>query len=318
MPTAAWRNGEPVNVARHPMTTAISLAVDSQCVLGEGILWCERHASLLWVDIQASQLWMHSPQERRTWHWTVHEKLACLALGEDGRLLLGLANGLYVADLDAASADELPLRHLHAVEHDLTDTRINDGRADRHGNFVFGTKSERADHAAIGSFYQYSAQHGLRRLALPQAAIPNSICFSLDGATLYYCDSVQPRIQCCDYDAQTAGVSNLRTFVEMDHPNDSPDGSLIDSEGCLWNAQWGASRVARYRADGQIDRIVELPVSQPSCCMIGGSDYDQLYITSARDGLPPLELAQTPTAGGIFQLPLLRRLGVPESKVILP
>ena len=46
------------------MTTAISLAVDSQCVLGEGILWCERHASLLWVDIQASQLWMHSPQER--------------------------------------------------------------------------------------------------------------------------------------------------------------------------------------------------------------------------------------------------------------
>ena len=318
MPTAAWRNGELVNAARQSMATAISLAVDSQCLLGEGIVWCERHAAVLWVDIEASQLWMHSPQEHRTWRWTVHEKLACLALGEDGRLLLGLANGLYVADLDAASADELPLRHLQAVEHDLTDTRINDGRADRHGNFVFGTKSERTGNAAIGSFYQYSARHGLRRLALPQAAIPNSICFSLDGLTLYYCDSMQPRIQCCDYEAESASVSNLRTFVEVDHPDASPDGSLIDAEGCLWNAQWGASRVVRYRADGQLDRIVVLPISQPSCCMIGGKDYDQLYITSARDGLSAQALAQTPAAGGVFQLRLLRRLGMPESKVKLP
>lgn len=314
---AAWLNGEPVNAAHHHAATA-SLALDSRCLLGEGIVWCERHAALLWVDIEASQLWMHSPQERRTWHWTLHEKLACLALGEDGRLLLGLANGLYVADLDAASGSELPLRHLLAVEHDLADTRLNDGRADRQGNFVFGTKSERADHAAIGSFYQYSARHGLRRLALPQAAIPNSICFSLDGTTLYYCDSLQPSIQCCDYDADTAAVSNLRTFVEVDHPDASPDGSLIDAEGCLWNAQWGASRVVRYRADGQLDRIVEVPVSQPSCCMIGGIDYDQLYVTTAREGLSAQALAQTPTAGGVFQLPLLRRLGVPESKVILP
>ena len=314
---AAWPNGEPVNAAGSHVLTA-NLAVDSRCLLGEGILWCQHHAALLWVDIEASRLWMHSPQEQRTWHWNLHEKLACLALGDDGRLLLGLANGLYVADLDAATANELPVRHLMAVELDLPDTRLNDGRADRHGNFVFGTKSERADHAVIGSFYQYSARHGLRRLALPHAAIPNSICFSLDGLTLYYCDSVQPRIQCCDYAAETAAVSNLRTFAEVDHPDASPDGSLIDAEGCLWNAQWGASRVVRYRADGQLDRIVELPVSQPSCCMIGGIDYDQLYVTTAREGLSAQALAQTPTAGGVFQLPLLRRLGVPESKVILP
>ncbi|HYM86841.1 MAG TPA: SMP-30/gluconolactonase/LRE family protein [Pseudoxanthomonas sp.] len=300
------------------MTAAATLAVDSRCILGEGILWHEQDSALLWVDIEASRLWMHSPHDGRTHYWTVHEKPGCLALGVDGRLLLGLANGLHVADLDAATADALPLRHLVDVERDSTDTRINDGRADRQGNFVFGTKSERVDQAAIGSFYQYSAQHGLRRLALPQVAIPNSICFSVDGATLYYCDSLQPRILCCDYDADSAGVSNLRTFVEVDHADASPDGSSIDTEGALWNAQWGASRVVRYRQDGSIDRIVELPVTQPSCCTIGGAGYDQLYVTSAREGLSVQELENTPYAGGVFQVQLPHRLGLPESRVRIP
>lgn len=306
---------------RDAATSLANLAVDSRCALGESIVWCETRAALFWADIDAAQLWMHLPGSDSTRHWPLPERPGSLALCQDGELLLGLAKGLYLADIEAAieatTPKPLPLRRLQDVEPGSAETRINDGRSDRHGNFVFGTKSERADQAPIGSFYQYSAVHGLRRLALPGVSIPNSICFGLDGGTLYYCDSLQPSILCCDYDAGAAMVSNIRVFAELDHADASPDGSIIDAEGHLWNAQWGASRIVRYRPDGNIDRVVDVPVTQPSCCAIGGAGFDQLYITSARVELDAATLARTPASGGVFQVSLPRALGLAESRVTL-
>lgn len=295
-----------------------SLVVDSRCALGESVIWCERRAALFWTDIDASHLWMHRPSGRVTRHWLLPDRLGSLALCQTGQLLLGLAKGLYFADPDAAQeGTTLALEKLADVEAGNAETRINDGRSDRNGNFVFGTKSERSDNAAIGSFYQYSGRHGLRRLDLPAAAIPNSICFSADGRRMYYCDSVQPRILYCDYDARTAEVSDSRVFAEVDAPGASPDGSLIDADGYLWNAQWGAGRIVRYRGDGGVDRVVPLPVKNPSCCAIGGAAYDRLYISSARVDNSVQELARTPGAGGIWQIPLPRALGLPESRIEL-
>lgn len=294
-----------------------SLLVDSRCQLGESVLWCDQRAALFWTDIEACQLWMHTLATNETRQWSLPSKLGCLALTADGRLLLGLAKALHVADVDAATGTVLPLTQLTEVEPSNPETRINDGRADRAGNFVFGTKSERDDGAAIGSFYQYSIQHGLRRLDLPHVAIPNSICFSLDGKIMYYCDSRRPRILSCYYDAENADVSSSHTFIEVDAANASPDGSTIDAKGCLWNAQWGASRVVRYQPDGTTDCIVAIPVTQPSCCVIGGTARDTLYISSARAELGEQALAHQPSAGGIFQLTLDGALGVPESRVHL-
>ena len=131
--------------------------------------------------------------------------------------MLALAKALYRADLDAALAGDgtsLPLLHLADVQAHEPRTRSNDGRADRHGNFVFGTMDESAAKTPVGAFYQYSATHGLRPLPLPGAAIPNSICFSPDGRTLYWCDSVQSTLQCCDYDPGAAQVGPSRVFAE--------------------------------------------------------------------------------------------------------
>ena len=90
------------------------------------------------------------------------------------------------------------------MEPGVPHTRINDGRTDRAGNLVFGTLNEDPGRQKIGSFYQFSARYGLRRLALPSVAIPNSICFSPDGRTMYLCDSVDRRIMQCTYEADAA------------------------------------------------------------------------------------------------------------------
>jgi L-arabinonolactonase len=301
-----------------PMTSPANLVLDARCQHGEGVVWDDRRQQVLWVDIDGAALWLLDPASGQSRHWPLPDRAGCIGLAEDGSLLLALAKGLYHADLAAALAAEdapLPLRELAPVEAGNADTRVNDGRCDRHGNFVFGTMNESAGHPATGRWYQYSARHGLRLLPLPGVAIPNSVCFSPDGRTLYYCDTVSGQIMCCDYDPELAGCSNSRLFARVDDlPGASPDGSCMDADGGLWNAQWGGSRVVRYLPDGRIDRIIPVPVPQPSCCALGGPSLERLYVITSPQGMDAQAHAAAPTSGGLYALDVPGFSGIAESR----
>jgi L-arabinonolactonase len=202
---------------------------------------------------------------------------------------------------------------LAPIESNLEGTRSNDGRCDRHGNLVFGTINERGGDR-IASFYRFSAAGRLSRLALPKAAITNSICFSPDGGTLYFCDTPTRRIMACDYDGATGDIDRIHVFAEVPAQFGTPDGSTIDAEGFLWNAEWGASRVVRYTPEGQVDCVIEMPVNQPSCVSFMGPQLDRLAITTARDGIDDTELAKQPLHGAVFTLAAPRGHGLPESR----
>jgi sugar lactone lactonase YvrE len=289
-----------------------TLHVDSRCTLGEGILWSARRHALLWTDIERSQLWMHSALDESTESWTLPDRLGSFAICESGRLLLGLAKGLSIGDIDAARGPQLPVSAVMPIEPDLPGTRINDGRTDRSGNFVFGTFNEPEDRAPLGSFYQYSTRHGLRRLDLGGVVIPNSICFSIDGATMYYCDSPTGRIMQCEYEAESAQVANAREFVRYAAHEGQPDGSVIDAAGCLWNAVWGAGVVRRFTPDGRLDREIAVPAKNLTCICFGGDALDELYITSSRQEMSVEELARTPETGGVYRATAGDVRGLPE------
>src|SRR5437867_2449034 len=160
-----------------------SLYIDCRCTLGEGITWWPERRALVWTDITQSTLWMHDAVGTR--RWSLPDRLGSMAPCASGRLLLGLAKGLFIADIDPAKGGgALAVERIVDVESDIPSTRINDGRTDPSGNFVLGTMNEAEGHPASGSFYQYSPRSGLRRLDLPSVGIANSICFSLDGKTM--------------------------------------------------------------------------------------------------------------------------------------
>jgi len=186
------------------------------------------------------------------------------------------------------------------VEPDQPATRINDGRTDRSGRFVFGTLHEAAQRQCIGSFYQYSASHGLRRLALPPVRIANSICFSPDGGTMYFTDTPTGMIQQCRYDSARAEVGEPRAFARVASPG-FPDGSVVDAQGCLWNAQWGAARVQRYSPQGELMAEVRAGAPQLTCPAFGGAALDTLMMTSAREHMSQAALALAPASGSLFR-----------------
>ncbi|MFC5434966.1 SMP-30/gluconolactonase/LRE family protein [Rhodanobacter umsongensis] len=285
--------------------------------LGEGVLWCPRAQALYWTDIHAATLWRYTPGDRSTRQWQLPERLASFALCEaEGWLLLGLASKL--AFFQLGSGLLLPIVE---VEPGLP-TRLNDGVCDRQGRFVFGTLHEPPageTKRAIGGFYRLNADLGLERLPLPPVAIGNSLAFSPDGGTMYYCDSPTRRIQCCNY-AADGTLDSPRTFVDLRDIVGEPDGATVDAEGGVWSAQWGMARVVRYRANGREDTIVRLPARQPTRPALGGATLDTLYITSAREGLSADDLRDEPSNGAVFAtavdvhgLTEARFAGIPEA-----
>lgn len=276
------------------MNARAAVAMQVHNTLGEGVTWCDRGQVLYWTDIHAATLWRYRPHDGALHQWSLPERLASFALCEaDGWLLLGLASRL--AFFHPSTHTLVPVTE---VEAELP-TRLNDGACDRQGRFVFGTLHEPSSgpKQAVGGFWRLNHDLSLERLPLPGIAISNSVAFSPDGSTMYFCDSLSRRIQCCDYGDR---IANIRTFVTLDDPRGEPDGSAVDSEGGLWNAQWGLGRVVRYTPQGRLDQIIEVPASQPTRPAFGGTGYATLYITSARDGLDEASLADQPYAGALF------------------
>lgn len=291
----------------------LDLALAHTATLGEGLLW--RDGRWWWTDIEAATLWAWRPGEAAPLACRLPDRLGSFAHCRSGRVLLGLAKRLALATL-GENLELGQLQTLAPVDAAESRTRINDGRTDRRGNFVFGTLNEdreRRPRSTIASFYQYSMHHGLRRLALPAVAIANSICFSLDGRTMYFCDTLAQRIQQCDYDADSGQVDNLRLFTTMDRDDAWPDGSVIDAEGCLWNAQWGAGRVARYDPAGALMAVYTAPAAHTTCPAIGGEGMDALMLTTARSELKREALSLQPLSGSLFGLRLPAALGVPDA-----
>jgi L-arabinonolactonase len=128
----------------------------------------------------------------------------------------------------------------------------------------------------------------------------NSLCWSPDGRTLYLTDMPTRRIDAFDYDLKNGVASNRRVFTSLANEPGLADGSIIDADGYLWNAQWQGSKLVRYRPDGSVEREVRLPVSNPTCMAFGGPDLDLLFVTTAWFTLTPEQRTAEPFAGSLF------------------
>jgi len=290
------------------------IAVDARCELGEGIVWDAGRACLWWTDIDGRQIWKFDPASKATERFTPPDRVGFIAVASDGRLLLGAAKALYMATPGPAGA--LSTTRLVDVETDLPTTRTNDGRADRFGNVVFGTLDEQKPRQPLGRFYQYSTKYGLRPLDLPRCRVSNSLSFSPDGRTMYFTDTPTGVIRSGDYDPDAATVTSLRDVAVLGPQDGHPDGSIVDADGCLWNAAWGGAVVRRFTPEGKIDRVVTLTAKNPTCPALGGGGLRTLYVTSSRQQLAPDELDRVPEAGGVFAIQIPDIAGIPDTPFV--
>ena len=278
------------------MNARAELFVDSRCELGEGPFWHPLLHQLFWFDILNQTLFSADANGHLVNRFTFKQPASAAAIID--RETLAVATAGAILRLDLASDTNTILTPL---EEDVPGNRTNDGRVNPAGGFWIGTMSRRGGQdVGAGAVYQFRA--GVLETVLDDITIPNSTCFSPDGRVAYFADTITDTIRKCAIDPTTGLTVGEWTDFATTTGLGSPDGSVVDSQGYLWNARWGGSCVVRHAPDGSIDRIIELPVSRVTCPALGGDDLKTLYITSAREHMTPEELELEPLAGSVFAI----------------
>lgn len=280
----------------------VLVLVESRDRLGECALWCEREGALYWTDIDNARLWRWRAAHNSTTQWTMPEPLGSFALCEQtGRLLLGLASGVALFDLETGRMGPVT-----PVEADEPRTRINDGRCDPQGRFLFGMFNPHGE--PIGGWYRVGADLTIERLPLPPAVVGNCLSFSPDGGTLYCTDSPRRTIWARAYHAD-GWMGEARVFARLADSDGEPDGATVDADGGVWTAIWGAGCVVRFDPSGREVLRLPVPASQPTCPVFGGEALDRLFVTSARR-----DCDHEPLAGDVFELDPRGHRGLPAAR----
>jgi sugar lactone lactonase YvrE len=129
--------------------------------------------------------------------------------------------------------------------------------------------------------------------------LPNGLGWDREDTRMYLIDSMTNRLLTAAYHADEGLIGEFAPLCRIE-PG-LPDGLAVDVDGFVWVAVWAGAEVRRFDRAGNLTGIAPMPVTQPSSCAFGPDGT--LYITSARDGLSPEQLAAQPHAGSVFALP---------------
>lgn len=271
---------------------------DTVAELGEGPLWHEARNSLLWVDILQNRLYEKQFNSGEQQYWQLPHTVSSLAADKHNSALLWLLGESHLSCFDVSTGNYLAKYALNLA----AGYRSNDGAVGPDGRYWFGTML-RQPKPGMGQVLSIGAAGDIK-LELEHIAIPNTFCW-LDKQTVLISDSLKQL--CRRYKLQADGqLLEAGCFADLQNTAATPDGGAVDCNGNIWLALWGGAKVVCLSPAGEQLTEITLPVPQPSSCCFGGPDNDILFITSAREGLTPQQLAQYPDSGKVFcvQLPV--------------
>ncbi len=178
--------------------------------------------------------------------------------------------------------------------------RFNDGKVDAHGRFYIGSMDYDCKEPC-GKLYRLDPD-GKVSVMIEDTTISNGLAWNIPRNLMYYIDTVNPQIDVFDWNPESGDLSNRRTaFSTQAHPG-SPDGMCIDTKGYLWVAFWGGAQVVAFNPfNGKPMHRIEVPAPHTTSCCLGGIANDELYITSAREGLDEKQLQKYPLSGSVFR-----------------
>jgi sugar lactone lactonase YvrE len=271
-----WRRPKEEVMQQPPVT----LLDDTACTLGEGPSYDPSTQTLYWFDILEKRLLERRWPDGPTRIHALPEMASAIASVDEGRQLLVTETGLHLRD---RRSGELTLHR--PIEADDASTRSNDSRVHPSGAFWIGTMGKDAQKEA-GAIYWYF--RGELRQLYPGITVPNSICFAADGATAFFADSELAtifRVSCDPANGLPRGEP--RPFIRLDDGEGVPDGSVMATDGTLWNARWDGGTLDGYDATGNRIARVALPAKRCTCPVFVGPDASRIAVTSASNGITP-------------------------------
>jgi sugar lactone lactonase YvrE len=276
------------------------LVDDAKNIVGESPLWHPEHGSIYWTDVNSFTIQRYVLQSGKRTKWRFGEPVCALSLTTDPDcLLVALGSKLILWRPDSDERIDFA-----SPEPNCPYNRLNDGGTDPNG--VFWVGSMRNNVAVDGGDVEVSGKSGSLYRVTPNRqvsvwdtgfGITNTLAWSPDRKTFYCGCSVGNIIYAYDYNSADSSIGNRRTFVAGVEPG-LPDGSAMDEEGCLWNCRFFGGCILRFSPAGELDGVVEMPVSNVTNCAFGGPSLETLYVTTASLHAKESESQ----AGGLFEV----------------
>jgi sugar lactone lactonase YvrE len=268
----------------------------SDCELGESPVWDAALSVCYWVDITGKKMFVLNWLTHQVEVVQFSQMISLVVPGRKGDLILGMQGGIY-----RFNPKEGALNCLTDFGMDWKQHRCNDGIADSRGRLWVGTMDLDCKEAA-GTVYCVNQELQITK-QIENVTISNGMAWSPDDTRLYYIDSTSSLVRSYLYEPEEGTIRFEKNVVQVPKETGLPDGMAIDAEGMLWVAIWGGFGVARYNpANGRQIGWVELPVPQVSSCCFAGEQLDVLVITTARQGMTPVELNKYPLSGHVFHV----------------
>ena len=273
--------------------TKVEVASSIRAQHAEGPLWDAATARLWWVDITGERIHCFDPQSGDDRSWSTNGQPGGVVLDATGEPIVASPEGLAVLDRGTGTMDLLV-----PIEQERTENRANDAKVDDRGRAWVGTMAfdKRPRNGAL-----YRVDGDEVTCVVDDLTIANGPALDESQGRLYLADTGIGVVDVFDLDPAAGKIARRRRFLDFNDAQVWPDGMTVDDEGMLWIALGRAGAVHRYRADGTLDGVVELPTTNPTSVAFGGIDGGDLYITTSWFDLEPERRAAQPSAGAIFR-----------------
>ena len=239
-----------------------------RCIVAEGPLWDDKTNTLLFLDILGECIFKLDYTTGKIQKIEVGQQIGCMALCENGDLLLAMQDGIYrMNEKGEKTLAHQPMR--------IEGRRFNDGKVGPDGCFYLGT----TDANGNGAFYRL--KNGVLEKLFGGCGCSNGLDWSIDETKMFYCDTPLQKIEVFDFDKENHMISNRRTFVEIPKELGCPDGFCMDEKDHIWLGLWDGNAVLEIDSKGIFGQKIAVPAKKASCCAFAGKNLDDLIITTA-------------------------------------
>ena len=253
-----------------------SIVSDDISILGESPIWDEIYQRLYWVDIESKRLHAWSFLDNKKLEWNFDNRISAISLTNNNDELICAFDNFF-------AFYNVNTHHITRLKNQISlpaNVRFNDGKTDGYGRFWCGTMSEVNPSKPEGAIYLLDNNLNIHKI-IKGIHISNSITASPDNKYIYYADTFKKKIYKTNLAQDISYIREAEIFVDNTDLKGFPDGSTIDINGYLWNAEWNGGQVVNYDLNGRLLNTIKTPMKRPTCCVFGGKNMNILYITSA-------------------------------------
>ncbi len=261
-------------------------------LLGEGTLWVPKLNSIFFVDIKKKKILILNNKTNKKKIIKVNKEIGFISHVKKNIFILGLKSELRIVNFK-----NMKTISSITIELKKPNNRINDGKVDPAGRLWFGTM-DNLEKKRTGSLYCLDGRLRLHRVD-SNYFITNGPAF-LNKNNFYYTDSRKRTIYKIKINDKLK-IQKKIIFLKFNEKDGSPDGMTTDTKNNLWVCHYRGACISVYDLKGNKIHKINIPAKNVTNCTFGGSENNEIFISTARKGMNLKEIIKYPLSGSLFK-----------------